>query len=130
LTAVIFRSFAVVVPRDFAVDGMNWIRPVAPLPGLTISARNVLADSNAIAAMRWFGSMPSLAEMAITFSLKALSTFLPQASSMAESVGASKVDCKSATAATVRFQSESSSYLSFLGSTEMWMCFVCGLTPP
>ena len=29
--------------------------------------------------MRWFGSTPSFAEMAITFSLKALSTFLPQA---------------------------------------------------
>src|ERR1700755_2709173 len=70
---------SVVVPSDLAVDGMNWISPVAPLCLFRMLGEKVSPVSNAIADIRWLGSQPRSFEIWITLDLNAPLTFLPHA---------------------------------------------------
>src|SRR3546814_1476377 len=64
-TELICANAAVLVPRPAAVFGMNWIRPVAPLPALLACAGAKLPPvSKLITAIRYSGLVPSRAAMA------------------------------------------------------------------
>jgi hypothetical protein len=49
---------AVLVPRLFAVCGMNWMSPVAPDRRLTAEALKLRPVSKAMTAIRMLGSRP------------------------------------------------------------------------
>jgi hypothetical protein len=47
------ESACVEVPNRFAVEGMNWIKPIAPDPAkFFLSGLNDLPDSNAMQAIK------------------------------------------------------------------------------
>ena len=66
-TELICASAAVLVPSPEAVPGMNWIRPVAPLPALFFCPGEKLPPvSKLITAIRYSGLVPSRAAIAST----------------------------------------------------------------
>ncbi len=77
-------SASVLVPSSAAVAGMNWIRPVAPLPAaLRTPVSKVPPVSKLITASRNSGRVPSRSAMASTSARNSGVTFgLPRTPAM------------------------------------------------